>query len=127
MKSLENPFFCEIDERLLIEIVTKWMKKVIQIIKNGALNLLQNEINDGFDIKSKASDNSSLLHYSVKFNNFELTKFFLEKLLPVNEKNDKGITPLMIASENGNEKIIQLLLQYKANVDNTDNILFSYS
>ena len=65
--------------------------------------------------------NNSNLHIAVKNNSIELVKYFLDKNYNLNDINKYGQTALHIACEQGNEKIIDLLLEKGADINIKDN------
>ena len=66
-------------------------------------------------------DNNSALHLAVNNNSIKMVKYFLSKRKKdINAKNNKGQTSLHLACSNGNEDIINLLIQNGANIDALD-------
>lgn len=51
----------------------------------------------------------------------EMVKILLQNQADVNEKDEKGRTPLMISAEKGYQKIIQALLENNADINAKDN------
>jgi uncharacterized protein len=56
------------------------------------------------------------LLYAVFNNNYELTKYLIEKNYEVNVSNKMGLTPLMRAVENNNLGLVKLLIENNADV-----------
>ena len=64
---------------------------------------------------------NSNLHIAVLNDSIKLVKYFLSKRKKnINAKNNKGQTSLHLACSNGNEDIINLLIQNGANIDALD-------
>ncbi|XP_057320544.1 putative ankyrin repeat protein RF_0381 [Microplitis mediator] len=55
------------------------------------------------------------LHKAIRENNYEITKYLIERGANINTPNNYG-TPLNIAISVGNKEIVQLLIENKANV-----------
>jgi ankyrin repeat protein len=66
--------------------------------------------NHGFDINEKDEAGDTLLSMAVRNNCSSIVEFLLRDGAKVDMPNNNGITPLMIARENGNDDIIQQLL-----------------
>lgn len=60
-------------------------------------------------------------HQSAEANNRNAVALFLSAGIPVDTKDERGWTPLMISSFNGNEQIAELLIRSGAKVQATDN------
>lgn len=52
----------------------------------------------------------------------KIVKFLIDKKASINETNSDGLTPLMMALENGHFEVAEWLLKNKARVDITDNL-----
>ncbi|WP_203976993.1 formyltransferase family protein [Aeromonas jandaei] len=72
-----------------------------------------------FDIKVY-KDTFSLLMKSCAKNDLELVRTYLNKF-NVNEKNDKGWSPIIVAAYNGQLNVIRLLLEYGANINDINH------
>ena len=64
---------------------------------------------------------NSSLHIAVINKSVKLVKYFLDKSLDVNVKNNLGKTPLHLAMKSGNKKIIDMLLAKGADTKAVDN------
>jgi len=63
------------------------------------------------------ADGETLLHWAVKKNDAEAVKALLEMKPDLNAADKAGYTPLLIAAENGNEKIVSMLIKAGADVN----------
>lgn len=72
---------------------------------------------DTINVNMTDEDNESLLHYTVKFNCFEVARILLSHNANVDIKNSNGDTPLMLACKMGLDNFIKLFLRYNANID----------
>lgn len=66
-------------------------------------------------INQKNIGGATALHLSARMDNLEITKILVENGADVNVVDNENMTPLMRASIIGSDKIVKLLLQYKAN------------
>ncbi|WP_323978065.1 formyltransferase family protein [Aeromonas veronii] len=71
-----------------------------------------------FDVKVY-KDTFSLLMQSCSKNDVELVRAYLNKF-NVNEKNDKGWSPIIVAAYNGQLNVIRQLLECGANINDTN-------
>ncbi|WP_353283491.1 ankyrin repeat domain-containing protein [Wolbachia endosymbiont (group A) of Pogonocherus hispidulus] len=71
------------------------------------------------EFKLQTPDNTTargtLLHFAVQCANALMVKLLLENKVSVTMKDHSGLTPLNIATSNGNQEIVQLLLSANAN------------
>lgn len=76
----------------------------------------------GVSLEIRGDFGRTVLHEAVgKKNNTENVKLLLDQKIDVDVKDNYGVTPLMIAAENGNNEIIKILLKYGADVNKVDN------
>lgn len=75
-----------------------------------------------FDIEliNEKSDGSSLLHYAISGNNFDISSFLIEKGIDINMKNADGQTALHLICMNQDLEVAEKLLQKGIDVDIKD-------
>ncbi len=78
-------------------------------------------LNKGADIRFKTLDSVSALHYSVMNQNVELTSLLLDLGAETNCQDFEGNTPLMLASSQGIDTLMFLLIMYDALPDIQNN------
>ena len=122
----------EKNEKLKEKIKKKYNYKILSTRNGGDINDLSlyntMVVKDPFLKKCKVKnknfrdkDNNSALHIAVNNNSIKMVKYFLSKRKKnINAKNNKGQTSLHLACSNGNEDIINLLIQNGANIDALD-------
>lgn len=59
----------------------------------------------------------SLLHWAAQLNHIEIFQFLLEKNVPIDTCNNKGVSPLFLAIQSRNQGMIVLLVESKANIN----------
>lgn len=65
-------------------------------------------------------EGGNVLHYAVEHELEEIVDELIEKNVSVNERNEKGLTALMIAAENGNLAILKKLIKSKCEINALD-------
>jgi len=55
----------------------------------------------------------------------KLLKYLIEHGANVNQKNEKGSTPLCLACYNGNENIVKYLVKHGANINQRNDDLYT--
>ena len=105
------------------------------LIKNENLNEIQKKLEDNtlqiWEYKDNDNENSSVLHISIFLDLTEITFLLLnyikKNISPdlftsfINQKNNKGVIALHYASLKGNIKIIKLLIENNANINEVTN------
>jgi uncharacterized protein len=74
-----------------------------------------------FDVNSRDAKGLSFLHHSVSNNQFDITKYLLDKGAFPNIQNYAGETPLLQSARKGHFQITGLLIDYGANPDIYDH------
>jgi ankyrin repeat protein len=67
------------------------------------------------DVSLAEGDGATVLHWAVYLDDAETTSLLIESGADVNAANDYGVTPLGLASKNGNVSIIRQLMQAGSN------------
>ena len=65
-------------------------------------------------------EGGNVLHYAVEHEMEEIVDALIRNNVSVNEKNEKGLTALMIAAENGNLAILKKLIKSKCEINALD-------
>ena len=65
-------------------------------------------------------EGGNVLHYAVEHELGEIADELIEKTVSVNERNEKGLTVLMIAAANGNLAILKKLIKSKCEINSLD-------
>ena len=81
------------------------------------LELMQDLIERGADIKAKGKCDTTVLHLACWFDYIELTKECLQAGIDVNAKNEDGTAPLHYAVWEDNIAVAKLLIDSGADVD----------
>lgn len=92
----------------------KAMFKAVQI---GDINLVDYYLKTGIDVNYQHPEYlASALVESIRFDHFEITKLLLEHGAdPLIKEMDEGATPMSVANEKKNSKVISLLSSYISN------------
>lgn len=98
------------------------MEIAFEYAQKGDVSQLSKILQNGMDINSLSSDKSNLLYYSILGNQINTTKFLIDNKIEINNRNEKGISPLHIACSNGNKEIVSLLLSNRADIFIKDNV-----
>lgn len=84
--------------------------KIIINNKIDVLDFLNNEYKEP-DILNNTKNNENILHYTAWSNNIDLMKKYIKtNHYNINQKNDEGITPLIISIHKNNIDIVNFLL-----------------
>ncbi len=91
--------------------------------KNGRLDLVKKLINPtNVNIKDKHGRKSTCLHFAAGFGRKDVCEYLLgECSADPSVKDEGGLEPIHNASSFGHCEVVQLLLNYKANVNALDN------
>jgi len=73
------------------------------------LALVKELLDNGVDVNSRDSHNSTALEYAAEFGQVEMVKLLLEHGAEVNTSNNDGDTPLYCAGDNGQSEIEKML------------------
>ena len=97
--------------------------KLIQAVKDGDLQTVQDLLTDGVEVNAKDYDGKTALGWAAYKGHTEIVKLLLEKGADVNAKTNKGVTALMQAAEQNHFEITKLLLAKDADINakTTDN------
>ena len=92
---------------------------VEQLIKEGKLDEVS-QINNLNIVNDKQE---TLLHTAARYNQFEITKYLLDKDFNPNQKNKNGKSPFVIACSRGDQRIVGEYLKHKnLDVNNIDDL-----
>ncbi|HPB81686.1 MAG TPA: ankyrin repeat domain-containing protein [Spirochaetota bacterium] len=75
----------------------------------------------GADLKKTDNLGNTILHNAAEKNDFNFTKYILEKNVNINAKNEAGKTPLMAAIDKGGTRVAVELIDKGAHLDVKDN------
>ena len=87
--------------------------------KNKALiDVLSRDV----DLTIRDNDNNNFLHYALEYNNNDFAANLIERYASlINGENKKGITPLMSASQRGNNIMVEQLIAKGAQINARDS------
>lgn len=90
--------------------------------KNGHDDLVQVLLENGADVNKRCKTDSTPLHYAAMSLHGDITvELLISKSACLDLQDNKGKTPLHLASYFGREKRLETLLNYKANFEILDN------
>ena len=69
--------------------------------------------NMDFDVDQLNNDNETSLMISAKYNNYEAAKVLIDNCANINLTNNDGDDAITLAEKSGDEKLINMLLEYK--------------
>mgnify|MGYP001406178539 CR=1 FL=1 len=72
-----------------------------------ALSLLKTQV----DVNATQGDGATALHWAVYFDDAEFVALLIDSGAEVNMPSNYGVTPLVLASENGNAVILEQLMK----------------
>jgi len=102
----------------------KLNKNLFNAARTSTLNEVKKLVEDGADVhwKNDRCYHCIALHNACASpqNNGEIVRYLLEQHSDVNARNDDGNTPLIWAAVNGNVEAVNILLDFKANIDLKD-------
>ncbi|XP_033846530.2 ankyrin repeat and EF-hand domain-containing protein 1a [Periophthalmus magnuspinnatus] len=110
----------EAEGRLELLQIYKLIQCIHENDKEQIESLLEYGANDLINL-TEPKDGTGVLHVAVAANNQELVSFLLSHGAVPNVQNKKGMTPVMMASELGNEAIVALLAQHHADMTLLDS------
>jgi ankyrin repeat protein len=94
------------DERSLVDAAkAQDQQRVIELLKRG------------MDVNAQESDGTSALHWAAYHNDLAIVERLIRAGAHVDQADDQGVTPLIVASMGGNGSVVQLLLAAKAKPD----------
>lgn len=102
-------------------IYTEGTNALLLSVKKNQMSTVK-ELVGGIIFSPKANINSvdslgnNALIYAIKDNNYEMTKYLIDKGAEVNSSNNNEETPLILAIKNQNVKIIDLLIKNNADL-----------
>ena len=64
------------------------------------------------DKNPKCSDGNTPLHFAIVFNNIDIVKFIIRKIMDKNPQDNTGWTPLHSAARFGRLDILKIILDY---------------
>ena len=135
-ESEQNPLIEAIDREDVPQIrflIDKYESSVNEASDSGRTPLASAVVWGNIDIvrmllKSGANCDSlsffeggNVLHYAVEHEFEEIADELTEKTVSVNERNEKGLTALMIAAANGNLAILKKLIKSKCEINCVDS------
>jgi ankyrin repeat protein len=86
--------------------------------ENGSISNLQLLLNMKFDINQYDNYQNTPLHYTIQYNNHQITEFLINNGADMSIVNMNYDIPLMIAIKNNNMNMIKLLLNHNATMTN---------
>ena len=66
-------------------------------------------VSAGYEINARNKDGNTILHYAIKNKSSEVARYLLKKGADYTIVNEKQITPLQMAVENGLEEVLPLM------------------
>ena len=84
-----------------------------------ALSLLKSQV----DVNATQGDGATALHWAVYFDDAEFVALLIDSGAEVNLPNNYGVTPLVLASKNGNAVILEQLLRSGSDPNDPVNML----
>lgn len=94
---------------------------IVKMIKSEHTHIISRLLTSGLGINHVNNLGQNALHISVENNNFEITKILLDNKINVNtETINDHLTPLLIATIQGNVRMCELILKYKPNINCQD-------
>lgn len=108
----------------LLSMNTIKIGTVLKAIKNHDNETVINFLEQGNDVEyTDPWENRTLLGWCASRDNLELTKYLVEvKNANINAADKNGNTPLILAAKSKNLKILQYLIERKADLEATDNL-----
>lgn len=100
--------------------------KAIKQNNSRLINLILSK-NIKLDHKLTDKHDKTALHWSCYHNNYQLTKILLKQQADPAAQDVKGVTPIKIAKDNNNIKIIRLLDKYNRITVANQSCLFNYN
>ena len=91
---------------------------------NGYLGIVQDLNRKGASLDSLTEEKNTMLMLSVLSGNIEMTRWMIDKKLPLNAHNQAGDTALMMAAAAGKNDLVSLLIESGANLQtrNADDL-----
>jgi len=88
----------------------------------GDIDIIKALLKKNADIWIPDNQGGTILHQAVLYGHIEVIKFLLSHEIKLLDQGDSfGMTPLMWACDERNLEVIKLLLEYKPNIDVSDN------
>ena len=99
----------------------------VTLCGRASLAEIEKAIEAGANIKAVNDKKETALHSAVSSyrNNPAVVAFLIENGADVNAKDDKGVTPLMLAAQYRDQHFISMLLQAGANLEDNDGSSFA--
>jgi len=98
---------------------TMLFSDIEQLIKEGKID----EVSQINNLNLVNDKQETLLHSAARYNQFEITKYLLDKDFNPNQKNKHGKSPFVLACSRGNKRIIEEYLKHKnLDVNSVDDL-----
>lgn len=91
--------------------------EIFKMVCEGNLERLKSQLRSSNDLEIQTNSGISLLHKAVACKQAAVIEYLIDKGIDFNQKDNIGRTPLFIALEIRDEKLIDLLKQKNAQVD----------
>lgn len=105
------------------------MSALLLAIKHGNFDVIQKLIQMGSNCYPKADDSKLQylpINYACKFGDYRILEYLLSNSMPsnelINQQDVEGLLPLHVISRSGHYKLIKLLIQYGAKVNEYDGL-----
>ena len=99
-----------------VNVTNKFNNAIHLAVKNGNLEVMKILVE-----KRNANIQLEGLHEAVKYNSCDILKYLISQGAEINMLNYEGISPLCIASHNGNIESVKILLDNGADVETKDS------
>ncbi|HSI84751.1 MAG: ankyrin repeat domain-containing protein [Candidatus Methylacidiphilales bacterium] len=86
----------------------------------GDTEALKTLVKSKKDLQALDEWSENALHYAVRSKNLKVVLLLLQSGIKVNQKNQLGLTPLMVAVEDGSQMLINTLIDHKADINAQD-------
>ena len=91
-------------------------------VRSNSLKFVQHVLNYGYSLDYKAESNETLLHYASGGDNAETVKYLIEQGLPIEAKDNDGLTPLFYAAQyTNNVDVLKCLIAAGADKNIVDS------
>ena len=100
-----------------LSVGTTWAvgSELADAVMNGNKEAVRSLLQQKVDVNTPQTDGATALHWSVRADDLETTDLLIRAGANVSASNRFGVTPLVLASMNGNAAMIQKLLAAGAN------------
>ena len=89
--------------------------RLVEAVKELDVTTARALVASDVDVNARQPDGATAIHWAAHWGDLALTQLLIEAHAQLDLANDYGVTPLMLACENGSASVVETLLSAGAN------------